>query len=104
MTLPTDRDAGKLSRNDALNRYELMLDGNVIGVADYVEQPDGVALTHTEITPEFRRRGHSSRLAKFAVEDIIAAGHRVKPYCSYMEAYLRKHPEYSHHVYWPQDR
>ncbi|MCC9174166.1 GNAT family N-acetyltransferase [Arthrobacter sp. zg-Y179] len=92
-----------VTRNEALNRYELRLDGTLVGMADYQEQPDGVALTHTEMEPAFRHQGYSSRLARYAVEDIVGGGRRVKPYCSYMAAYLGKHPEYSHHVSWPQE-
>ena len=91
-----------VSRNDGLERYELRLGSQLVGVADYAVEPDGVALTHTEMEPDFRHQGYSSRLAKYAVNDIISEGRRVKPYCSYMAAYLGKHPEYSHHVSWPQ--
>ena len=91
-----------VSRNDGLDRYELRLGGRLVGIADYEVEPDGVALTHTEMEPDFRHQGYSSRLAKYAVNDIISEGRRVKPYCSYMAGYLGKHPEYSHHVSWPQ--
>ncbi|MCC9205590.1 GNAT family N-acetyltransferase [Arthrobacter sp. zg-Y769] len=92
-----------VSRNDGLDRYELRLDGTLVGVAEYQVEPASVALTHTNMEPDFRHQGYSSRLARFAVEDIISGGRRIKPYCSYMAAYLRKHPEYSHHVSWPQE-
>ena len=92
-----------VSRNDGLDRYELRLDGELVGVADYAVEPDGVALTHTRTEPDFRHQGYSSRLARYAVEDIVRQGRRIKPYCSYMAAYLGKHPEYSHYVSWPQE-
>ncbi|UWX97250.1 N-acetyltransferase [Arthrobacter zhaoxinii] len=93
-----------ISRNDGLGRYELLLDGDLVGIAEYeVEPDDSVALTHTQMEPDYRNQGYSSRLAKYAVDDIIRGGGRIKPYCTYMAAYLRKHPEYSHHVSWPQD-
>ncbi|MCC3274162.1 N-acetyltransferase [Arthrobacter sp. zg-Y462] len=92
-----------VSRNDGLDRYELRLDGELVGVADYERQPDAVALTHTEMEPAYRHQGYSSKLARYAVEDIVSEGKRVKPYCSYMATYLGKHPEYSHHVSWPQE-
>ncbi|MCC3275760.1 N-acetyltransferase [Arthrobacter sp. zg-Y20] len=91
-----------VSRNDGQDRYELRLDGELVGIADYRIEPDAVALTHTVVEPAFRHQGYSSRLAKYAVDDIISDGRRIKPYCSYMAVYLGKHPEYSHHVSWPQ--
>lgn len=92
----------ELVRNDGQERYELRLNGELAGVADYVMEGGAVALTHTELLPDYRHQGFSSRLARFAVEDIAAQGRQVKPYCSYMARYLQKHPQYSHIVSWPQ--
>lgn len=92
-----------VTRNDGLGRYELRLDSELAGIADYTVEPDGVVLTHTVVEPAFRHQGYSSQLAKYAVEDIVREGRRIKPYCSYMAGYLGKHPEYSHHVSWPQE-
>ncbi|KAD4059618.1 hypothetical protein GD627_00450 [Arthrobacter yangruifuii] len=102
-SLPMTSKDIRISRNEGLGRYELRLDGALVGIAEYEEDSDSVALTHTEMESDYRHQGYSSRLAKYAVEDIVSGGGRIKPYCSYMAAYLKKHPEYSHHVSWPQD-
>lgn len=97
------RDDVEVSRNPDHNRYELRVGGELAGVAEYEEEPDSVALTHTVVQEQFRHQGYSSMLVSFAAEDIIASGRRIKPYCSYAASYLAKHRELSHHVSWPQE-
>ena len=97
------RDDIEVSHNHDHSRYELWVGGELAGTAEYVEEPDSVALTHTVVREQFRHQGYSSMLVKFAAEDIIASGRRIKPYCSYAAAYLGKHRELSHHVSWPQE-
>lgn len=92
-----------LSHNQDRSRYELRVGGELAGIAEYVEQQGGIALTHTEVTAQFRHQGYSSMLVKFAAEEIISSGRRIRPYCSYAAAYLQKHRELSHHVSWPQE-
>lgn len=96
------RDDVDLSRNSDSSRYELRVGGELVGTAEYAEEPDATALTHTVVRKEFRHQGYSSMLVKFAAEEIIASGRRIKPYCSYAASYLGKHREFSHHVSWPQ--
>ena len=97
------RDDVEVSHNPDQNRYELRVDGELAGTAEYEKEADSVALTHTVVLEQYRHQGYSSMLMKFAAEDIIGAGRRIKPYCSYAAAYLRKHGELSHHVSWPQE-
>ena len=97
------RDDIEVSKNQDNNRYELRVGGELAGTAEYEEAPDAVALTHTVVREQFRHQGYSSILVKFAAEDIIASGRRIKPYCSYAASYLGKHRELSHHVSWPQE-
>lgn len=96
------RDDVDLIHHSEQSRYELWVGGVLAGTADYAEEPESVALTHTVVRQEYRHQGYSSMLVKFAAEDIIASGRRIKPYCSYAASYLGKHRELSHHVSWPQ--
>ena len=93
----------EVSRNLGRNRYEIRVGGELAGTADYEEEADAVSLTHTVLREEFRHQGYSSMLVKYAAQDIVASGVRIKPYCPYAASYLRKHPELSHHVSWPQE-
>lgn len=102
MSGPSRNDV-HLSHNVEGNRYELRLDGEMAGTAEYLEQSGGgVALTQTVMADPYQHRGFSSMLVRYAVEDIMASGRQIEPYCSYAAAWLGKHPEYSHYVSWPQ--
>jgi predicted GNAT family acetyltransferase len=73
-------------------RYELHLDGRLIGRIDYRVQPDGVALVHTEIDPPYRGRGLGTRLVAAAVRDLRERDLGIIAICPFVTAYLRRHP------------
>jgi len=80
------------------SRYELRLDGDVVGVADY-RQEDGVrAFTHTETDREHRGQGLAAELVEFALRDTEEAGLRVLPYCWYVRDQIAANPRYRHLV------
>ena len=49
---------------------------------------------HTEVPPELEGRGIASEMAKFALEYARDQGLGVVPLCPFVEAYIRRHPEY----------
>ncbi len=73
-------------------RYELVVDGAVVGEVRYRLAPDVVILVHTQVAPEFEGRGLGSRLVAGALDDIRARGLRPVPMCSFVASYLRRHP------------
>lgn len=75
-------------------RYELRLGDAVIGFSTYRLVGRRVVFIHTEVNEEYSGRGLAERLAKFALDDVRAAGKRIVPVCPYIAAYLRRHPEY----------
>jgi predicted GNAT family acetyltransferase len=93
---PTVRD------NPAAHRFELLLDGRVAGFAEYLRQPDGLAVTHTVVQPEHEGHGFGSVLAKAVLVAARAAGDPVLPFCPFLRGYLQRHPEYQDLV--PEDR
>ncbi len=55
---------------------------------------DGVMLlTHTEVPAALEGRGIAARLVAAALDWARAQGLRVRPLCSYVAAYMRRHPE-----------
>jgi predicted GNAT family acetyltransferase len=50
-------------------------------------------LTHTEVPPALEGRGIAAALVKAALDWARAEGLRVRPLCSYVVAYMRRHPE-----------
>lgn len=74
-----------------------------IGVAQYVDLPDAHerVLFHTVVSPDYSGQGLASLLVRTVVADLVAAGLAVVPVCSYVAAWLPKHPEYADHVVKP---
>jgi hypothetical protein len=72
-------------------RFELVVDG-LTSVCEYRMQGTTVAFTHTEVPPELGGRGIAARLVETALQWARDEGLRVRPLCSYVATYLRRHP------------
>jgi predicted GNAT family acetyltransferase len=61
---------------------------------DYTLSGDVMTITHTEVPPPVEGRGIASALVKAALD--YARDHRwkVRPACSYADAWMRRHPDY----------
>jgi predicted GNAT family acetyltransferase len=80
--------------NPALHRFELGLDGHT-AFSSY-RRADGVlTILHTEVPKELNGRGIGSRLVRGLLDIARAQGEKVKPLCSFVAAYMDKHPEYA---------
>jgi predicted GNAT family acetyltransferase len=74
-------------------RYELLVDGSLLGSLQYRPRPGAVALIHTEVSPSLEGRGLGARLVAGALDDIRARGLQVVPICPFVRAYIRRHPD-----------
>jgi predicted GNAT family acetyltransferase len=83
----------EVRRNDERDRYELVVDGDLAGVADYVVNGDVVVLPHTEIDPARRGHGLGAVLVQTALDDVRAQGRTVIPTCWYVREYIDLHPD-----------
>lgn len=83
--------------------YEIREGDKAAGVAHYVQGEGNVAFDHTVVLPEYGGQGLGGRLARFALDDAVANGQRIVPVCSFIAAYVKKHPEYDEHVDWPDE-
>ena len=79
--------------NPAELRYELLLDGQMIGEIRYRIEGDAVALVHTEIDPGYEGQGLGTRLIEEALLDLRARGRPVIPICPFVRRYIDRHPE-----------
>jgi predicted GNAT family acetyltransferase len=82
------------TNNTALDRYEVTVDGALAGILQYRERGNLVELVHTEVEPEYEGRGLAADLARTALDAARAEGRAVLPFCPYVNAYIKKHPEY----------
>jgi uncharacterized protein len=86
--------AVEVRKNEAMSRYELFVDGDLVGVADYSLSGDRVVMPHTEIVPPRRGEGLADILVGQALEDLRATGRSVVPMCWYVSQFIAEHPEY----------
>jgi predicted GNAT family acetyltransferase len=79
--------------NPERQRFELSLDGHT-AFATYRLTSDTFIVPHTEVPREFEGRGIGSALVKGMLETIRARGLKIRPLCSFVTSYMRRHPEY----------
>ena len=91
-TSPTDAE---VRDNPHRSRYELLVDGQVLGVADYQPIPEAVVVSHTEVSPTLRGKGYSPILVRFLLEDLRDRGLGIVPSCWYVAQYIDDHPEFA---------
>jgi predicted GNAT family acetyltransferase/glutaredoxin len=77
------------------SRYELRLDGRLIGLAAYRRRDGRIAFTHTEVDESCEGRGFGSRLAEAALDDARRQGLEILPLCPFIAHYVERHPEYA---------
>jgi uncharacterized protein len=80
--------------NKAKHRFEVDV-GDEVAVANYRLEPGAIALTHTEVPVSLQGQGIGSRLVRAVLEKIRADGLKVVPRCSFVSAYLARHPEFN---------
>jgi hypothetical protein len=81
-------------RNAGQSRYELDTEHGV-AIAVYREQGDRAIFTHTEVPPADEGQGIGARLVRAALDDTRQRGLKIVPACSFVAAFIRRHPEYN---------
>ena len=74
-------------------RYEALVDGRMVGLLRYRQEPGHVVLVHSEVDLDLEGTGVGSELVRGALADIRARGLRMVPHCPFVIDYLRRHPE-----------
>jgi len=91
----------RIDHSPQQERFEAVLvsDGSgedeVVGYLDYVSEPYQVVITHTVVREPFTGRGYAATLVRTVLEDIRTDGKMVVPVCSYVQKYIREHPEFA---------
>lgn len=82
-----------IKHNSDHHRFEYVED-DIPSVLDY--QLDGgiMTITHTEVPSALGGRGIAADLTQTALETARHEGWRVRPLCSYAEAYIQRHSNY----------
>jgi len=83
----------EVKHNPAQSRYELDTEHGT-AVAIYRQQGDRAIFTHTEVPPADEGKGIGSYLVRAALDDTRRRGLKIVPACSFVAAFMRRHPEY----------
>ena len=80
--------------NPGESRYELRVDGDLVGWSEYRPGGDSVIVAHTQIDPQREGEGLGGELVRGTLDHIRASGKTVIPMCPFTAEYIRRHPEY----------
>jgi predicted GNAT family acetyltransferase len=81
-------------RNDEKNRKFLAdVEGREV-VIEYVKMGDAYNLLHTFVPEEMRGRHVGEDLVRGTLDQIKAQGATFLPSCPFVQAFVKKHPEY----------
>ncbi|MEC5144488.1 GNAT family N-acetyltransferase [Chitinophaga sp. 212800010-3] len=83
-----------IQNNTTKHQFETVVDGHTALVA-YTLFSGGIAFMHTEVPKELEGKGIASQLAKYVLDYARTNHLKVKPYCPYINAYMKRHPEYN---------
>jgi hypothetical protein len=75
------------------SRYELVLDGTVVGYAPYSVDGDVMTLPHIETAAPHRGKNFAARLMGGIVDDARYRSLHIRPLCGYADAYLQRQPD-----------
>ena len=75
-------------------RFEIAIDGAVLGFAEYRRRPGSISFLHTEIDPAHNGEGLGTLLVKAALDTARAEGLAVLPYCPFVQGFIARHREY----------
>jgi uncharacterized protein len=80
--------------NPARSRFELLVDGEVGGLAAYRVRDGVVVITHSEVDERLRGRGLANELARRTLDQLRERAVKVVPACPFFAHYVSEHPEY----------
>ncbi|WP_246071413.1 GNAT family N-acetyltransferase [Inhella inkyongensis] len=80
--------------NETAQRFELHVGADFCEL-DYQRHGQRVVFTHTGTPPALRGQGLAAQLVQSGLSWARQHGLQVGPGCSYVEAYLAKHPEWA---------
>lgn len=87
----------EITDNPEAGRWELLHDGELVGVVNYYADGDGVVvIPHVEVLPRLRGKGHSEPFLDQVLHHMDDQGLKVIPTCGYAAGYVRAHPELHH--------
>jgi len=82
----------EVQHNSGASRFEALVEDQLCA-SSYRIYGKVMMLTHTGVPHALRGRGIAAQLVQAALDHARALGLKVRPDCSYAEAYIERHPE-----------
>jgi len=86
------RETIAVTHNVAASRFEAQAAG-LLAIAEYRLGPGTVTFTHTRVPDQLAGRGIATQLIEAGLTMARERNLRVIPQCSFVAAYMRKHPD-----------
>jgi uncharacterized protein len=93
MINPGHNNPLQVIHNPAASRFEIQLEDS-LAYLEYQISNDDMIFLHTETPPQHEGKGIGSSLARAGLEYAREHLFRVIPLCSFVDAYIIRHPEY----------
>lgn len=92
--MSTSQTEFEVYHNLPAKRFEIPLGEELAELTYTIQGEKTLVILHTGVPPAWEGQGLASRLARTALEYARQNGYRVRPLCSFVVAYLKRHPEY----------
>ncbi len=77
------------------HRFVIQSGGEQVGVMEYQNDGRTLALLHVETDRAHSGQGIAGELTRVVLDEAREQGLAVLPFCPYVSAWMRKHPEYA---------
>lgn len=85
----------EVTNNPAENKYDISVDGEVVGSAYYTLTDKSIIFTHTEVNPSRQEHGLGSQLVTYALDDVRNnSSLRVVAQCPFVSHFIANNPDY----------
>jgi predicted GNAT family acetyltransferase len=91
--MPSEMSEVTVQHNPAQNCFETTVDG-FRSVLEYERGNGEIVMTHTFVPPALRGRGIAEKLVRAGLDYARSEQYRVIPSCSYVDLFIRRHPEF----------
>jgi predicted GNAT family acetyltransferase len=87
----------KVRQNEKERKFYADVDGGE-AVIEYARMGDTYNLVHTFVPEKLRGQGVADQLVRGTLDEIQRQGAKFLPSCAFVQAFLKKHPEYQQGV------
>jgi uncharacterized protein len=91
--IPHDDVSHTVRDNPERERYELIVDGRLVSIAEYHIEGSIAVVSHVETDRALRGRGNADLLMRGLLDDLRSRKMTISPLCSFAATFVRDHPD-----------